>query len=477
VPQNSAPFVELPPGRQRTNVVETPLVTSRDTTQPTTDGGDAVVAGGELGIQWVLGSSYGERSSLRAPRLRIGRGPACHQRLEHPSVSREHAEIYRQGPIHALRDLGSRNGTYLNGQRTEHGVVSNGDVIRVGDFVGIVTVLAGSFETSAFGEIAPGVFGGPTLAAALATAMTAARTDLPLIVIGPTGSGKERIARAIHELGGRSGRFHAINCSALPPTLAEAELFGHERGAFTGAERARIGHFRAAHQGTLLLDEVTDLPMAVQAKLLRVLQEREVTPLGATSPVPVDVRIVVAGQEPLERCVERKTFRGDLFMRLAGFQVLAPPLSARREEIPGLFARALSTPGASAPAMDAKLMELVCIHDFPGNVRELEFLARKLLALHGNERVLRREHAEGVLLRAPSSSTPPAAGPRRFEDRREHDRARLNEALARCNGNVTAAAASIGISRRRAYRLREADLGDQQSTEVEPATGDAFGEN
>jgi transcriptional regulator of acetoin/glycerol metabolism len=453
-------------------------VRASDTTQPTDGGGLALTAGGELAIQWVLGSAYRERSSLSASRLRIGRGPDCHQRLEHPSVSREHAEIYRQGPIHALKDLGSRNGTYLNGRRTEHGVISNGDVIRVGDFVGIVTLLPSSLEASAFGEIAPGVLGGPTLAAALATALAAARTDLPIMVIGPTGSGKERIARAIHELSGRRGRFHAINCAALPATLAEAELFGHERGAFTGAERARLGHFRAAHHGTLLLDEVTELPMASQAKLLRVLQEREVTPLGATSPVPIDVRIVVAGQEPLERCVERKTFRADLFMRLAGFQAVAPPLTARRDEIPGFFGQALSRQGTSAPAVDAKLMELLCVHDFPGNVRELELLAQKLLALHGGLPILRREHTDGILLRSADASPAPAESTsRRFHDRRDHDRARLNEALVRHDGNVTAAAASIGISRRRAYRLRGNDPGAQEPADVDHATGDAVGES
>jgi transcriptional regulator of acetoin/glycerol metabolism len=423
-----------------------------ETTEPTGGPGQIEAQGGDLMVQWVLGGEYRERSVLRAARLRIGRGSTCHVRLDHPSVSREHAELYRQGPIYAVRDLGSTNGTHLNGSRTEHGVLRTGDVLRVGDYVGIVGMLPRAAETSRFGELAPGLFGGPTLAAALAVAKVSASTDIPFVIIGETGAGKERIARAIHHLSGRPGRFHALNCAALPATLAEAELFGHERGAFTGAERAREGHLRAADRGTLFLDEIADLGAAVQAKLLRALETHEVTPVGTTECVSFDARVIVATQEPLECYVERKAFRADLYARLAGFQLEAPPLRRRRDEIIGLFAHFLRIHGTGEPpAVEPKLAERLCLHDWPNNVRELELFTRKLLALKQDEKVLTCQLAARLWTDVAAPAAP--AQTTGFRERRVHESARLQAALSTHGNNMTAAAASIGISRRRAYRL------------------------
>jgi transcriptional regulator of acetoin/glycerol metabolism len=416
--------------------------------------GEGTTAEPELTIQWVLGSVYGERHPLRGARLRVGRGAECHIRLEHPSVSRDHAELQRQGPIVALRDLGSTNGTYLNGERTEHGVIADNDVLRIGDFVGIVRLSERVIEAQPFSELAPELWGGPSLRRVLETAEAAAETDVPIIVIGETGTGKERVARAIHYLSGRRGRFQPLNCSTLPEELAEAELFGHARGAFTGAERARLGHLRAADGGTLFLDELAELSLSIQAKLLRAVEQREVIPLGETRAVPIDVRIVAAAQEPLERFVEKKTFRADLHERLAGFRFDLPPLRARREEVPGLFFHLLDkydAGGARKPA--AKLLERLVLHDWPGNVRELELFTRKLLALHRREAVLRPSFAEGILKTAPERRPKSLSNLEPSRNRREHDLRRLNAALEAKDGNLSAAAASIGISRRRAYRL------------------------
>src|SRR5262249_14740392 len=153
-------------------------------------------------------------------------------------------------------------------------------------------------------EVAPGLWGGAALEAAMEPLRRAAASDLPVVLEGETGTGKEVVARTLHGWSGRPGQMLAVNCAALPEGLAEAELFGYRRGAFTGADRASPGFFRSAESGTLLLDEVSDLPLPIQAKLLRVLEQREVQPLGEVRPLPVDVRLVVAGQQSLAKAVQ-----------------------------------------------------------------------------------------------------------------------------------------------------------------------------
>jgi len=435
---------------------------SGDTTQPARGPSTAAGTSSEYAIQWVFGGGGSRVEVLRAPRLRVGRGENCHLRLDDRSMSRDHAELYRQGPVYALKDLGSRNGTWINGQRVEHSGLAAGDVLRFGDCVGVVLELEGNAPTREFGIIAPSVMGGPRLATAIANAKASARSNVPVVVVGETGTGKERIARAIHELSGRKGRFDAINCSTVPSALAEAELFGHQRGAFTGAERARAGHFQAADGGTLFLDEISELSLDIQAKLLRAL-EGEVVSLGGTDVTRVDVRIIAATHEPLAELVEQERFRADLAARLGGFVVVVPPLRERREEIPGLFRYFLGKHAAgAAPAVAPALVEWLCLRPWAGNVRELELLARKLLALHGDEPELRLSFAQALAgEKQTNTSDAPVAG---FADRRTSDLHRLRQALERTGGKVKAAAEAIGISRRRAYRLLESETATERGT-------------
>ena len=187
-------------------------------------------------------------------------------------------------------------GSHVNGVRREASPLTRGDVLRCGEWVGIVT----DQGRGEFTEIAPGWFGGPALLAAIDPAKRAS-ADLPLVIQGETGTGKEGMARAVHAWSQRPGAFIAVNCATLPVHLAESELFGYKKGAFTGAEKASIGLFRAANRGTLFLDEVQELPPTVQPKLLRALEQREVLPIGETSPAAVDVRVVAATQVALSK--------------------------------------------------------------------------------------------------------------------------------------------------------------------------------
>jgi DNA-binding NtrC family response regulator len=409
-------------------------------------------------IRWLFPTSGGVTGAV-ADRLSMGRADDCQIPLPGTEASRHHAELVRHGPLVLIRDLGSRNGTFVNGARISEAPLAPGSIVRVGEWIGLAVDADFGVPPQEFQRIAENLLGGHELARALEPAWRGAKSELPVVLEGETGTGKERVARAIHAWSERRGPFLAVNCAALPEALAEGELFGYRRGAFTGADRANPGHFQAANGGTLLLDEIGDLPAALQAKLLRVLEEREVLPLGESRPVPVDVRIVAAGQEPLRQAVAAKRFRGDLFARLDGITVRLPPLRARIGDVPALFQHFLGElSAAAAPALEPRLIEQLCLYDWPFNVRELELLVRRLVTLHAHEGTLKRSHlpaemreAQSQRGRTTSESSPPE--PPMQIDRGANDLRLLLAALREHKGNVAHAAAAVGISRQRAYRL------------------------
>jgi two-component system, NtrC family, response regulator HydG len=224
-----------------------------------------------LALQFVHPPRFSQLRHPLGTEAVIGRDPGADLVLDDETISRRHARVRRAGFAHAIADLGSRNGLFCEGVRTELGQLELGSVVRLGDCVAVVCEhLPGALEVATVREVAPRLFGSQLLARAVEIAQRAARSSGTVLINGETGTGKELFARLIHDASQRSGPLVALNCAGLPAQLLEAELFGHERGAFTGAERARLGLIRQSHGGTLFLDEIADLPLSAQAKLLRV---------------------------------------------------------------------------------------------------------------------------------------------------------------------------------------------------------------
>ena len=287
-----------------------------------------------------------------------------------------------------------------------------------------------------------------------ALAKRVAPHDVSVLIGGPSGSGKEVLARIVHACSGRTGAFVAVNCAALPEAMLEALLFGHERGAFTGAGERAKGLFRAAEGGTLLLDEIGELPLGLQAKLLRVLQEREVLPLGATVPVKVDVRIIAATNRDLASEVAAGRFREDLLYRINVFPLAALPLSARPGDLLPLVASLLLRHGRDRFAWPSpEALAKLAAHPWPGNVRELENILQRALILADNGRI----EAADIRFDAPPARAVLPPDPETLGDiRREREFEAIEAALAACGGRRVATANKLGISERTLrYKLAE----------------------
>ena len=301
----------------------------------------------------------------------------------------------------------------------------------------------------------------PETLSVLALADRLAVSEIPVLIGGPTGTGKEVLSRFIHARSPRSsGPFVAVNCAAMPETMLEALLFGHRKGAFTGASEANEGFFRAADGGTLLLDEIAEMPLALQAKLLRTLQEGEVVPIGSTQPIKIDVRIIACANRDLPTEVAEGRFRADLFYRLNVFPLTLRPLRERPEDIaPLAFAMVLRhTPAAKPlPWLADNALALLRLHGWPGNVRELENVLRRALLLADGKDEITAAHivfdSPARLVAQPGEVDTPA--PRRLSSivQVSEERA-IMAALDQCGGNRIAAARELGISERTLrYRL------------------------
>ncbi|MBB4865649.1 transcriptional regulator of acetoin/glycerol metabolism [Pseudomonas nitritireducens] len=297
----------------------------------------------------------------------------------------------------------------------------------------------------------------PRYARALRMARQGLVNELPVLLLGETGSGKEVVARALHQASARSDKpFVAVNCAAIPEGLIESELFGYRDGAFTGSRRGgMVGRLKQAHGGTLFLDEIGDMPLALQARLLRVLQERKVAPLGAGEEQDIDVALICATHRDLKRLVEEKHFREDLYYRVNGISVKLPALR-ERDDLAELASSLLARLGAPKVKLSAELLGLLREYHWPGNIRQLEMVLRTALAMREEgEAELSLDHLPDSTLDELAAGERPQSG-----SIRENELELIRQALERHQGNVSAAADALGISRATLYRkLKQLKVG------------------
>jgi DNA-binding NtrC family response regulator len=341
----------------------------------------------------VEGPDRGASIVVHEQAVLVGQSPVCALRLTDPAVSRRHASLDALGGALVVRDLGSTNGTFLDGVEVVEARARPDAVLRIGS-TALAIAAATAAETaashppgSARPQPLPTTFGdvlGKSRAMLrvfpVLTRLAASR--IPVLLEGETGTGKEVVARALHEHGARAkGPLIVFDCSAIAPNLVEAELFGHERGAFTGAAAQRKGVFEQAHGGTLFLDELGDLPLDLQARLLRAIERGEVRRLGGDAWIRCDVRIVAATRRDMDKLVEAGRFRDDLFHRLAVGRVELPPLRERREDVARLVARFTAEADPEAPPIPARVLAEWASRPWPGNVRELRNAVFRYVAL------------------------------------------------------------------------------------------------
>jgi transcriptional regulator with AAA-type ATPase domain len=385
--------------------------------------------------------------------ITLGRDDVGPLPLPDERASRQHAQVSHSSGRFVVRDLGSRNGTWLGGRRlAPEGVASGDAVLRLGQSVLLLCDDVTPLLHQAPPDMHSDVVAGPRVRHALEQVQRAAKGGDSLLIGGESGSGKELAARAFHNAGTTArGPFVAVNCAAIPEGIAERLLFGARRGAFSGATTDAEGYVESADGGTLFLDEIGELDAQVQAKLLRVLETREVVPLGASRPRPVDIRLCAATHRNLRQEVAAGRFREDLYFRIGRPEVILPPLRARKEDMPYLVARELFAVDAGLSA-HASLVEAVCLRPWPGNVRELlkEVRRAALEAQAAGSTVVGEEHLDaraGLPLMRTGHTTPPQVA------LSELDRPALERAIEEAGGNLSAAARALGLHRTQLYRL------------------------
>ena len=410
---------------------------------------------------WIGGS----RLALEhTDEVTIGRGDVCEVirdtvagarrlALTHsmPTLSTRHARLLRASNQWAIQDRGSHNGTWLNGRRIDYAELRDSDIFQVGrcfylfrryseltggDGWQDVTQQTLLDPLPSLGSLSP------QIAVQNTSLRAVAKSTVPVLILGSTGTGKELAAKAVHQLSGRSGQFCAVNCGAIPTNLVESTLFGHIKGAFSGALSNQLGLIRSANQGTLFLDEIGDLALEAQASLLRVLQEREVLPVGGTQAIAVEFRVVAATHRPLEQLISQQLFRADLYARIAGHVHSLPPLTSRLEDFGPLFSQFWRR-SAGNQAENLRLTTdagwALLRHHWPLNVRELEQAIARAAVLGISP--LSAEHFPFVLEHLPKSTSSIRLKASSIDTAL---RDQLDQLMRQHKGNVAAVARALG---------------------------------
>ncbi len=417
-----------------------------------------VVAGPDRGKQLSL------QGSEPGPSI-VGTGAAAALRLTDAAVSRRHLSLESAASGLRLRDLGSTNGTVLDGHSIIEVFLRGGELLRLGQTV-LRIEATGAASPASVQPVARASNFGRMLGQSVEMrrlyplAKKLANSNIPVLIEGETGTGKEVLAEALHEASRRSqGPYVVLDCTTVTPSLIESELFGHERGAFTGAQEARRGVFEQANGGTLFIDEVGDLPLSMQGRLLRAVERAEIRRVGGGPFLPVDVRVLAATRRNLDREIEAGRFREDLFHRLAVARIELPPLGQRTGDVPFLFKHFWDQLGGAGRRPPPALVARMEVTAWPGNVRQLRNEVARYLALgeldvslEGRATEPANEEIGGFINRVLDDQLPLAVARTRIVERFE--RLYLERALGHHGGNVSRAADAAGVARRYFQLLR-----------------------
>jgi DNA-binding NtrC family response regulator len=429
-------------------------------------------------VRVVDGPDHGIELELPAVGVVVGTEPTCDVVLTDPFVSRRHCSIAPHPQGFAVADLGSRNGTLIDGVAVGKVVAPPGASLRIGK------TLVQMVPADEVVDIPPskadrfgGLYGGSMpMRQVFAILERAAKSNAPVLFLGESGTGKELMARGVHDASPRkNGPFVVFDCGASTETLIESDLFGHVKGAFTGAAGDRVGAFAAADGGTLFLDEIGDLPVGLQPKLLRMLEAGEVVPLGGRKSERYDVRVVAATHRDVFAEVARGGFRGDLYYRLAVVEVHVPPLRQRVGDLPRLIKMFLERAGATqlAGEVGGEALERLERYHWPGNVRELRNVITRAVALSGPD----DDFQSLPFVLRPTTAAPEDAlafrADRPFHEAKDalvarFEREYLSDLLQRASGNVSQAARIAGLERKFLYKLLER-AGLRGGSDDEPA--------
>lgn len=425
--------------------------------------------GRRLVVHSIAGSaSWNCDSPVRV--VTVGRDSACELHIDDPSLSRRHARI-TVTDIVEVEDLGSHNGTLVGGKPIPQGQrvrLNAGQPVELGDAIVLLMEPEHELEPQPVSRRGQGLVS-PELERVHRFVELVARGTISVIVKGETGVGKEGIAERIHRASARRDHsFVAVNCASLSETLLESELFGHEKGSFTGATNARIGILESADKGTVFLDELGEMPSSVQVKLLRCIEKKEIVPVGSVRPRAIDVRFVAATHRDLEALIASGAFRADLYFRLNGMTIEVPPLRARPTEILPLarqfVAEVCAAMGAPSSELTANAARVLVDYRWPGNIRELKNAMERAVLL-ANGAPIDAEHvmldARGSQASAPAAESANVAA---LSESQTDERNRIVQALQTANGNQTHAAQLLGLSRFQLMnRLKAYGLGRPRS--------------